>query len=128
MITNVQLNFQTIKKIEEIQKTITKLKKGIDDKEAYIALVHTRLLNRTHREGVELCRDELEVKLFDEVVELENNVKILNKMIADSTACLRHLKQTAIRIDIQLEVKENSLHIDNELCVQQRKRINYQAF
>lgn len=111
-----------------MQETISKLKKSIDDKEVYIALVHMRLLNRTRREGVELCRDELEIKLYDEIVELENNVKNLNRMMADSTACLRHLKQTSIRIDIQLNVKENSLHIDNELCAEQRKRINYRAF
>lgn len=90
--------------------------------------MHTRLLNRTHRKGVELCRDELEIKLHDEIVELENNVKNLNKMMADSIACLRHLKQTTIRIDIQLDIKENSLHIDYELCAEQRKRINYRAF
>lgn len=127
-ITIMRFNFQTMKKIEDVQETITKLKKGIDDKEAYISLVHTRLLNRTRREGVELCRDELEIKLYDEVVELENSVKNLNKMMADSSTCLRHLKQTTIRIDIQLDVKQNSLHIDNELCVEQRKRINYRAF
>lgn len=123
-----EISFQTVKKIEDVEETITKLKKSIDDKEACIALVHTRLLNRTRREGVELCRDELEIKLYDEVVELEKNVKNLNEMLADSTACLRHLKQTTIRIDIQLDVKENSLHIDNELCAEQRKLINYRAF
>jgi len=111
-----------------VELTLDKLKKAIDDKEAYIALVHTRLLNRTRREGVELCRDELEAKLYKEVVELENNVQHLQKMMANSVVCLRHLKQSIVRIDIQLEIKENSLHIDNELCVEQRKRINYRAF
>lgn len=111
-----------------MNSTIDLLKKAIDDKEAYIALVHTRLLNRTRREGVELCRDELEAKLFDEETELEENVRGLQKMMTDSVVCLRRLKQSAVQIDLQLEIKENSLRIDNELCAAQRKRINYQAF
>jgi len=114
--------------MNEVRSTIDKLKVAIDDNEAYIALVHTRLSNRTRREGVELCRDELEVKLFDEATELEKNMQGLQKMMADSMACLRHLKQSSVRIDTQLDVKNNSLHIDGQLCAEQRKRINYRAF
>jgi len=112
----------------DVESTINQLEKAIKDKEVYIALVHTRLLNRNRREGVELCRDELEAKLYDEVTELENNVQSLQRMMTDSVVCLRHLKQSIIRIDLQLEMKENSMRIDNELCVEQRKRINYHAF
>lgn len=90
--------------------------------------MHTRLLNRTRREGIELCRDELEMKLYEEVTELEENVRSLQTMIADSKVCLRHLKQSIDRIDMELQVKCNSIHIDNELCVEKRKCINYQAF
>lgn len=122
------VDFQTVKDMNEVRSTIDKLKVAIDDNEAYIALVHTRLSNRTRREGVELCRDELEVKLFDEATELEKNMQGLQKMMADSMACLRHLKQSSVRIDTQLDVKNNSLHIDGQLCAEQRKRINYRAF
>lgn len=111
-----------------MRATIGKLKTAVDDKEAYIALVHTRLLNRTRREGVELCRDELETKLRAEVAELEENVRCLQAMLDDSTACHRHLKQSAVRVDIQLTVKRNSMRIDGQLCADQRKRINYGAY
>lgn len=114
--------------MEEVQLTIEQLKKGIDDKVAYLALAHTRLFNRTRREGIELCRDELEMKLFGEVTELERNVQNLHRMKAESLVCLRHLKQATVRINLALETKENSLYIDNVLCVEQRKRINYHAF
>ncbi|XP_026805473.1 tektin-1-like [Rhopalosiphum maidis] len=119
---------ETIKNIEEVQETIEKLKKAIDDREACLALAHTRLLNRTRREGVELCRDELELRLFDEVVQLENDVKSLQSMMAESVECRRRLKQSTARIDVQLQVKQNSFRIDNELCTEQRKRVNYRAF
>lgn len=116
------------KHIDEVQSTVGKLRAAIDDKEAYIALVHTRLLNRTRREGVELCRDELEAKLCAEVTELEDNVRCLQGMLADSVACRRHLKQSAVRVDAQLEIKQKSLLIDGKLCREQRERINYQAY
>ncbi|XP_060851008.1 tektin-1-like [Rhopalosiphum padi] len=119
---------ETVKNVGEVQETIEKLKRAIDDREACLALAHTRLLNRTRREGVELCRDELEVRLFDEVVQLENDVKSLQNMMAESVECRRRLKQSTARIDVQLQVKQNSLRIDNELCTEQRKRVNYRAF
>lgn len=102
-----------------------KLRKSIDDKKACIALVHTRLLNRSRRDGVDMCRDELEVKLYEEMVELENDVGNIQKMMAECVVHRRRLKQSAVRIDIQLEIKENSLRIDSELCAEQRKRVNY---
>jgi len=121
-------NLQTVKHAEEIQGTIEKLTNAVDEKEAYIALVHTRLLNRTRREGIELCRDELEVKLHEEMTELEQNVRSLQKMIVDTVVCQRRLKQSSARIDVQLAYKRNTLRIDGELCAEQRKRINYRAF
>ncbi|KAF0754187.1 tektin-1-like [Aphis craccivora] len=119
---------ETVKNVEEVQETIEKMKKAIDDREAYLALAHSRLLNRTRREGVELCRDELELRLYDEVVQLEHDVKSLQNMMAESVECRRRLKQSTARIDVQLQIKQNSLRIDNELCTEQRKRINYRAF
>ncbi|XP_026819122.1 tektin-1-like [Rhopalosiphum maidis] len=119
---------ETIKNAEEVQGTIDKLQDAVDDKEAYIALVHTRLLNRTRRQGIELCRDELEVKLNEEMDELEHNVQCLKKMIVDTTVCQRRLKQSSARIEVQLIYKRNTLHIDDVLCAEQRKRINYRAF
>lgn len=119
---------QTIKNAEEVQETIDKLQNAVDDKESYIALVHTRLLNRTRRQGIELCRDELEVKLNEEMDELEHNVQSLKKMIVDTTVCQRRLKQSSARIEVQLIYKRNTLRIDGELCGEQRKRINYRAF
>ncbi|XP_050437299.1 tektin-1-like [Adelges cooleyi] len=123
-----QQRARTASKIEQVRETVGKMQNAIADKEAYIALAHTRLKNRTLREGVELCRDELEAKLHAEVAELQGNVRGLRGTMAGSSECLRHLKQSFVRIDTQLEIKNNSLRIDGELCVQQRRRINYRAY
>lgn len=119
---------QTVKNVEEVQETIEKLKNTISDREAHLALAHTRLLNRTRREGVELCRDELELRLYEEVVQLEHDVQSLQNMMAESAVCQRRLKQSIACIDVQMQAKQNSLHIDDELCAKQRKRISYRAF
>ncbi|KAL4091875.1 hypothetical protein QTP88_026487 [Uroleucon formosanum] len=116
---------QTVKNVEEVQETIEKLKNTISDREAHLALAHTRLLNRTRREGVELCRDELELRLYEEVVQLEHDVQSLQNMMAESAVCQRRLKQSIACIDVQMQAKQNSLHIDDELCAKQRKRIIY---
>jgi len=121
-------DLQAVKNVGEVQETIEKLKNTISEREAYLALAHTRLSNRTRREGVELCRDELELRLYDEVTQLEHDVQSLQNMMAESMVCRRHLKQSIARIDVQLQVKQNSLHIDGELCAEQLKRINYRAF
>lgn len=124
----IRSDLQAVKNVGEVQKTIEKLKNTISEREAYLALAHTRLSNRTRREGVELCRDELELRLYDEVTQLEHDVQSLQNMMAESMVCRRRLKQSIARIDMQLQVKQNSLHIDGELCAEQRKRINYRSF
>lgn len=124
-MTSILLHFQMIKNLENVEMTINKLRKSIDDKEACIALAHTRLSNRTYRDGIDLCRDELEVKMFEEMVELEENVQNLQKTMAECVVRQRQLKQSIVRIDIQIEIKENSLRIDNEVCSEQRKRVIY---
>lgn len=116
---------QTIENSNTILETIDKLKIAINDKDKHIALIHTRLLNRIGRQGVDSCRDELEIKLHEELADLMNNVKTLNTILDECYIGHQQLKQSIYHIEKQLHVKENSLHIDNELCVEQRKRVSY---
>ncbi|VVC26078.1 Tektin [Cinara cedri] len=116
---------EIIKNLKIVEESIEKLHKAIDEKATHIALVTTRLLNRSHREGINLCRDELEVKLREEETELLDDLNNLKTLLTESVTCHRRLGQSIARIDAQLQVKENSLKIDNVLCLEQRKRINY---
>lgn len=110
------------------EKTIKDLIIAVNTKQPSRALASTRLFNRSGREGIENCRDEIEVQLHSEVTQLDNSEQDLRKMIGELETCVRHLKQTSIRTDIQLEIKNNTLHIDSVLCFNQRKRISYQSY
>lgn len=49
-------HFQTVRLINEMTMKITALEKAIAEKEAFMALAHTRLGNRCQRTNAELCR------------------------------------------------------------------------
>ena len=70
--------FKTEKEIEEMRKDIAKLEQAIRDKEAPLKLAETRLENRTCRpSGLELCRDNAQYGLVNEVHEIKNTIKAL---------------------------------------------------
>lgn len=106
-------------------QVIDKLRAAVAEKDKYIALVRARLLNRARRQGVDLCRDELEVKLSGEMAELTGDVRKMETVSAECFERHRRLGQSIVRIDLQLGIKENSLRIDDVLCGEQRKRVNY---
>lgn len=72
-----------MRQVNEMMRNITELEKAIGEKEGYLALAHTRLGFRCQRPGLELCRDEPEAKLINEVKELSENVTHLQQMIAE---------------------------------------------
>lgn len=128
MDTFMWLDFQTNQNIAIVEKTIGDLTKAMNDKLPSRALALKRLENRTGRQGVENCRDETEVQLHHEVMQLDIEVQNLRNMIGELITCVRRLKQVAVRTDIQLEMKNNTLHIDAVQCSDLRKRINYQTY
>ena len=61
---------QTEKEIAEMEEDIRNLEQKIRDKINPTKLAQTRLENRTYRPNVELCRDEPQYGLTDEVKQL----------------------------------------------------------
>nr|CAD7602091.1 unnamed protein product [Timema genevievae] len=49
-------HYETVHKVNEMMRNITKLEKAIAEKEGFMSLAHTRLGNRAHRPEMELCR------------------------------------------------------------------------
>jgi len=76
-------HFETVRQANEMNMMITKLEKAIAEKEGFMALAHTRLGNRCQRSGVELCRDEAETYLVDEVRQIKEVVTNLQQMMAE---------------------------------------------
>lgn len=55
--TTDSLLLQIQQEIFDVEKNIELLRKAIVDKSPSMKVAHTRLEARTHRKGVELCRD-----------------------------------------------------------------------
>ncbi|XP_004455598.1 tektin-1 isoform X2 [Dasypus novemcinctus] len=114
------------KVMEEIasqEKNITALEKAILDQEGPAKVAHTRLETRTHRPNVELCRDVAQYRLIKEVQEITHNVARLKETLAQAQVELKGLNRRQLALQEEIQVKENTIYIDEVLCMQMRKSI-----
>ncbi|KAH1017146.1 tektin-1 [Dendroctonus ponderosae] len=119
---------EIVRQANEMTRTVTSLEKSLAEKEGYMALAHTRLGNRAQRPGMELCKDFVEIALTNEVAELRRNCTSLQHMLAEAHASLRYLLKTQIQLEEDLNVKTNSLKIDEVDCMTLRDSMDYHAF
>ncbi|KAM6174865.1 tektin-1 [Erethizon dorsatum] len=114
------------KVMEEIasqEKNITVLEKAILDLEGPTKVAHTRLETRTHRPNVELCRDVAQYRLIKEIHEISHNVARLKETLAQARVELKGLNRRQLALQEEIQVKENTIYIDEVLCMQMRKSI-----
>uniref|UniRef100_A0A1B6M9P2 Tektin n=1 Tax=Graphocephala atropunctata TaxID=36148 RepID=A0A1B6M9P2_9HEMI len=121
-------HFETVRQSNEMVREITRLEKAIADKEGFMALAHTRLGNRAQRRGVELCRDEVEIKLINEIEDIREAVTKLQQMLAEAQASLRYLLKTQVQLEEDINIKTNSLKIDEVDCMTLRLGMDYHAY
>ncbi|XP_011869926.1 PREDICTED: tektin-1 [Vollenhovia emeryi] len=119
---------EIIKQIAAMLSNITHMKKSIADKDGYMALAHTRLNNRCQRPGIELTQDLVEANLVKEIHELRNVAANLQRMLYEAEASLRYLLKTQIQLEEDINVKTNTLKIDEVECMTLRQSINYHAY
>ncbi|XP_017387230.1 tektin-1 isoform X2 [Cebus imitator] len=114
------------KVMEEIasqEKNMTALEKAILDQEGPAKVAHTRLETRTHRPNVELCRDVAQYRLMKEVQELTCNIARLKETLAQAQVELKGLHRRQLALQEEIQVKENTIYIDEVLCMHMRKSI-----
>lgn len=121
-----KLAIHLAKVMEEIasqEKNIAVLEKAILDQEGPAKVAHTRLETRTHRPNVELCRDVAQYRLIKEIHEIDHNVARLKETLAQAQVELKGLTRRQLALQEEIHVKENTIYIDEVLCVQMRKSI-----
>ncbi|KAF0872630.1 TEKT1 protein, partial [Crocuta crocuta] len=114
------------KVMEEIasqEENVTVLEKAIADQEGPAKVAHTRLETRTRRPNVELCRDVAQYQLVKEVQEIARNVARLKEALAQAQVELKGLNRRQLALQEELQVKENTIYIDEVLCTPMRKSI-----
>ncbi|XP_064022267.1 tektin-1 [Pogoniulus pusillus] len=105
------------------EKNIAALKKAIADKEGPAKVAQTRLDARNRRPNVELCYDPVQHKLTREVQEITTNIQRLQDTLAQAETALKGLSRQQLSLEEEIQVKENSLYIDEVLCMQMRESV-----
>ncbi|XP_003384329.1 PREDICTED: tektin-2-like [Amphimedon queenslandica] len=100
--------------IAQVKQEIESLTVSLMEKTPPMKVAHTRLENRTYRQNVELCRDQPQYNLVEEISEITTSQKKLAEKLHVSKQTLGTLQRTLERIMKDLSVKSNSLQLDKK--------------
>ncbi|KAG7209069.1 hypothetical protein KM043_015224 [Ampulex compressa] len=119
---------EIMRQATEMTRNITSIEKSITEKEGYLALAHMRLGNRCQRPGLELTRDLVETFLIKEVHDLREIVGNLQQTLCEAQASLRYLLKTQVQIEEDINIKTNTLKIDEVECMILRQSLDYHVY
>ncbi|XP_063812203.1 tektin-1 isoform X2 [Pseudophryne corroboree] len=119
---------KVMNEISSQEKNIKSCKKAIADKEGPIKVSQTRLETRSLRPNVELCHDPVQYRLISEVQEISRNVERLRQTLSQAEAELKGLNRNQLSLEEEIQVKENTLYIDEVICMQLREAISINNF
>lgn len=112
---------ERMSRIEEqilnMEKTLQKLDQSIAKKEPALELAAKRMEERRLRPRNELCRDLVDLELEKEVRQLNLSIKQLRDKAREAKEMLRSLEQTKLSLQKDIDVKKNSVHIDQKECL-----------
>ncbi|NWX48102.1 TEKT2 protein, partial [Steatornis caripensis] len=112
----------TLEEIADMEEAIRRLEEDLQRKMQDLKVAHTRLETRTCRPGIELCRDQVQYGLMDEVHQLEGTIRALKQKLAESQGALDALYRQLQRIQTDCGYKANSLVLDKK-CMESRRKL-----
>ncbi|XP_066111638.1 tektin-3 [Saccopteryx bilineata] len=112
---------KTLQEIFQTELTVESVKKAIKEKSAFLKVAQTRLDERTRRPNIELCRDMAQLRLVNEVYEVDHTIQTLQQRLRDAENTLQSLVRTKATLEHDLAVKANTLYADQEKCMGMRK-------
>ncbi|XP_009990286.1 PREDICTED: tektin-1 [Tauraco erythrolophus] len=110
------------------EKNIAALKQAIADAEGPVKVAQARLGARNHRPNMELCYDTAHYKLISEVQEFTKNIQRLKDTLAQAETERKGLSRQQLSLEEEIQVKENTLYIDEVLCMQMRECVYINNF
>ncbi|XP_034560480.1 tektin-2 [Notolabrus celidotus] len=96
----------------EMERDIHGLDADMLAKTASLKLAHTRLENRTNRPGMDLCRDEVQHGLVNEVHQLETTIMALKQKLSEAQNSLQKTKLHHSRMLQDLSRKQEALSLE----------------
>uniref|UniRef100_A0A3P9NXT1 Tektin n=1 Tax=Poecilia reticulata TaxID=8081 RepID=A0A3P9NXT1_POERE len=129
----LQLNIQLIKAAKtQLEDKLPKvglnrikedLLAAIAESEQFLSLAQARLLLRKERPGKEQCLDAAQIQLLAEVEQLNLHITKLREELALSEEEQRALVRCQLELQENIEIKANSLYIDEVVCMQLREPV-----
>ena len=119
---------ETVVKSSEIEESIVSLEKAITSKQGPLATVQLQIQQRKQRPNVELVLDDVEVHLHREAENLIDSINRLEMQLAKSRNCYASLQKSRLELETQIEVKANSIYIDEVKCKSLREGVNIRAY
>ncbi|XP_023614291.1 tektin-2 [Myotis lucifugus] len=116
----------TLQEIADLQEDIRHLEEDLRRKILNLKLCHTRLESRTYRPNVELCRDQAQYGLTDEVHQLEATIAALRQKLAQAQDALDALCKHLARLQADIACKANSMLLDTK-CMDTRRKLTVPA-
>ncbi|XP_036301377.1 tektin-2 [Pipistrellus kuhlii] len=116
----------TLQEIADLQEDIRHLEEDLRRKFLNLKLCHTRLEYRTYRPNVELCRDQAQYGLTDEVHQLEATIAALRQKLAQAQNALDALFKHLARLQADIACKANSMLLDTK-CMDTRRKLTVPA-
>lgn len=107
-----------------MESCINYLKETISSKTSPMMVATSRLDLRSNRPNQELTRDPVQYGLIDEVGELNELVEQLFGRLSDSENSLKALIRNQLTLEEDIQVKTNSLLIDQDQCIVLRQQLN----
>uniref|UniRef100_A0A3B5L7Z5 Tektin n=1 Tax=Xiphophorus couchianus TaxID=32473 RepID=A0A3B5L7Z5_9TELE len=96
---------------------------AVAESEQFLSLAQARLLLRKERPGKEQCLDAPQVQLLAEVEQLNLHITKLREELAQSEEEQRALARCQLELQENIDIKTNSLYIDEVVCMQLREPI-----
>ncbi|XP_054884230.1 tektin-1 [Poeciliopsis prolifica] len=109
--------------IGNLQKIREDLLAAIAEHEQFLSLAQARLLLRKERPGKEQCLDAPQVQLLAEVEQLNLHIAKLREELALSEEEQRALVRCQMELQDNINIKTNSLYIDEVVCMQLREPV-----
>lgn len=112
---------QLQKEIFDVEKYIGLLRKAMTDKAIPLQVAQTRHEARSHRSGIELCKDYAHLRLVEEIEQLQDAFAKLNRQLEETEALHQQLLKTRTNLENALKYKVDALFIDREKCMGLRR-------
>lgn len=120
---------RVLKEIANMEENIANLEKAIADKDDPLKLAETRSTVRLHtRIDIENARDTAVYRTVEEIREIKCDINELHRRLKDSNDSMKALRRRQLDLEEQIQIKENTLFIDEVQCMGIRGSIRINSY